>query len=162
MKKLLAGLFALMAIGLVLSGCKKDDDDDDNEEVFTELAESDFYNTEEWFIGSWYGEIEEFDFDCSDSFVEGRGTTKDELKNMIKEQMPKTFSEAEPCMLGDMEITEDNWADYNKTIAELFSSGAAKEYVNKYKTKLRVIIDVNESQDDMWVKYKATILCTKK
>lgn len=31
MKKLLAGLFALMALGLVLSGCKKDDDDAEEE-----------------------------------------------------------------------------------------------------------------------------------
>ncbi|WP_296092394.1 hypothetical protein [uncultured Treponema sp.] len=161
MKKLLAGLFALMALGLILSGCKKDDDDDTEEEkkeeeVFTELAEADFDNSEEWFIGSWYGEIEEFDFDCSDSFAESQNKTKNELKNAFKEMLQ------ELDIVGDMEITEDNWADYNKTIAELFSSGAAKEYVNKDKTKLRVIIDVNESQDDMWVKYKATILCTKK
>lgn len=157
MKKLLAGLFALMALGLVLSGCKKDDDDDDNEEVFTELAESDFDNTEEWFIGSWYGEIEEFDFDCSDSFAESQSKTKNELKNAFKEMLQ------ELDIIGDMEITEDNSKDYNKTIAELFSSGTAKEYVNEDKTKLRIIMDVNESQDDdMWVKYKANILCTKK
>lgn len=154
MKKLLAGLFALMALGLVLSGCKKDDDDD--EEVFTELAESDFDNSKEWLIGSWYGEMEEFDFDCSDSFAESQRKTKDELKNEYKE-MPQKLG-----LIGDMEITEDNFKDYNKTIAELFSSGAAKEYVNEDKTKLRIIIDVNESQDDMWVKYKANILCTKK
>lgn len=154
MKKLLAGLFALMALGLILSGCKKDDDDD--EEVFTELAESDFDNAEEWLIGSWYGEMEEFDFDCSDSFAESQSMTKDELKNEYKE-MPQKLG-----IIGDMEITEDNLKDYNKTIAELFSSGAAKEYVNEDKTKLRIILDVNESQDDMWVKYKATILCTKK
>ena len=156
MKKFLAGLFALMALGLVLSGCKKDDDDDDNEEVFTELAESDFYNSEEWFIGSWYGEMEEFDFDCSDSFAESQSKTKDELKNVFKEMLQ------ELGLIGDIEITEDNLNDYNKTIAELFSSGVAKEYVNEDKTKLRIIMDVNESQDDMWVKYKANILCTKK
>lgn len=160
MKKLLAGLFALMALGLVLSGCKKDDDDDaeekKEEEVFTELAESDFDNAEEWLIGSWYGEMEEFDFDCSDSFAESQSKTKDELKNVFKGMLQ------ELDIIGDMEITEDNFKDYNKTIAELFSSGAAKEYVNEDKTKLRIIIDVNESQDDMWLKYKANILCTKK
>lgn len=161
MKKLLAGLFALMALGLVLSGCKKDDDDDTEEEkkeeeVFTELAESDFDNAEEWFIGSWYGEMEEFDFDCSDSFAEKREITKDELKIETKKQLQ------ELGIVGDMEITEDNSNDYKKTLAELFSSGAAKEYVNKDKTKLRIIMDVNDSQDGMWVKYKANILCTKK
>ncbi|MDO5773799.1 MAG: hypothetical protein Q4P16_05785 [Spirochaetales bacterium] len=81
MKKLLAGLFALMALGLVLSDCKKDDDDDTGEEkkeeeVFTELAEADFDNTEEWFFGSWHGEMEEFDFDCSDSFVKSQKKDK--------------------------------------------------------------------------------------
>lgn len=161
MKKLLAGLFALMALGLVLSGCKKDDDDDTEEEkkeeeVFTELAEADIDNAEEWLLGSWYGEMEEFDFDCSDSFVESQGKTKDVIKTETKEMLKKLD------IVGDMEITEDNSNDYEKTLAELFSSGAAKEYVNKDKTKLRVIIDVNDSQDDMWVKYKATILCTKK
>lgn len=167
MKKLLAGLFALMALGLVLSSCKKDNDDDteeekNEEEVFTELAEADFDNAEEWLLGNWYGEMEEFDFDCSDSFAESQETTKDELKNAYKEQLTSQFSEEGENLLGDMKITEDNSNDYEKTLAELFSSGAAKEYVNKDKTKLRVIIDVNDSQDDMWVKYKATILCTKK
>lgn len=161
MKKLLAGLFVLMALGLVLPGCKKDDDDDTEEEkkeeeVFTELAEADFDNIEEWLLGNWYGEMEEFDFDCSDSFAKSKTKTKDELKIETKKELQKLD------IVGDMEITEDNFNNYSKTLAELFSSGAAKEYVNKDKTKLRVIIDVNDSQDDMWVKYKANILCTKK
>lgn len=168
MKKLLAGLFALMALGLVLSGCKKDDDNDaeeekKEEEVFTELAKADFDNIEEWFIGSWYGEMEEFDFDCSDSYAESKSKSKDELKTEDKELLTSQFSEEGENLLGDMEITEDNCTNYNKTLAELISSGAAKEYVNKDKTKLRIIMEVNFTQnDDMWVKYKANILCTKK
>lgn len=169
MKKLLAGLFALMALGLVLSGCKKDDDDDDNEEVFTELAESDFDNAEEWLIGNWYGEIEEFDFDCSDSFAESQSKTKDELKNMIKEQLTSQLSEEGENLLGDMEITEDNISKYIKFFHEMASNDDDKEMssdlklsVNEDKTKFRILMNMEQSADDMWVKTKIKILCTKK
>lgn len=169
MKKLLAGLFALMALGLVLSGCKKDDDDDDNEEVFTELAKADFDNAEEWLIGSWYGEMEEFDFDCSDSFAEEQGTTKDELKNMIKEQLTSQLSEEGENLLGDMEITEDNISKYIKFFHEMSSNDDDKEItsdlklsVNEDKTKFRVLMNMEQSANDMWMKTKIKILCTKK
>lgn len=168
MKKLLAGLFALMALGLVLSGCKKDDDDD--EEVFTELAaESDFDNAEEWLIGSWYGEMEEFDIDCSDSYAEMKNKTKDEIKTEAKESLTSQFSEAEPCMLGDMEITEDNISKYIKFFYEMSSNDDDKEItsdlklsVNEDKTKFRAVIEIGQSADDLWWKTKTSILCTKK
>ncbi len=168
MKKLLAGLFALMALGLVLSGCKKDDDDD-NEEVFTELAESDFDNSEEWFIGSWYGEMEEFDFDCSDSFAKEKETTKDELKNVFKEQLISQFSTEGQNLLGDMEITEDNISKYIKFFYEMASNDDDKEItsdlklsVNEDKTKFRAVFELGQSADDTWWKTKTSILCTKK
>ena len=169
MKKLLAGLFALMALGLILSGCKKDDDDDDNEEVFTELAEADFDNAEEWLLGSWYGEMEEFDFDCSDSFVESQSKTKDEVKNMIKEQLTSQLSEEGENLLGDMEITEDNISKYIKFFHEMASNDDDKEMssdlklsVNEDKTKFRILMNMEQSADDMWAKTKIKILCTKK
>ena len=172
MKKLLAGLFALMALGFVLSGCKKDDDDDDNEEVFTELAESDFDNAEEWLLGSWYGEMEEFDFDCSDSFAEKQGTTKDEIKNMIKEQLTSQLSEEGENLLGDMEITEDNISKYIKFFHEMSGNddddddneitSDLKLSVNEDKTKFRILMNMEQSVDDMWMKVKIRILCTKK
>lgn len=168
MKKLLAGLFALMALGLVLSGCKKDDDDD--EEAFTELAESDFDNAEEWLIGSWYGEMEEFDFDCSDSFVaiQEEGMTKDKLKNVYKEQLTTNFSEEGKNLLGDMEITEDNISKYIKFFHEMAGNDDTeitsdlKLSVNEDKTKFRVVIEMGQSVDDIWMKGKTRILCTKK
>lgn len=171
MKKLLAGLFALMVLGLVLSGCKKDDDDDETEteEVFTKLAESDFDNTEEWLIGSWYGEMEEFDFDCSDSFAESQNMTKDELKSVIKEQLTSQLSEEGENLLGDMEITEDNISKYIKFFHEMASNDDDKEIssdlklsVNEDKTKFRILMNMEQSADDMWVKTKIKILCTKK
>lgn len=171
MKKLLAGLFALMALGLVLSGCKKDDDDDETEteEVFTELAESDFDNAEEWLIGSWYGEMEEFDFDCSDSFAESQNITKDEVKNMIKKQLTSQLSEEGENLLGDMEITKDNISKYIKFFHEMASndddnemSSDLKLSVNEDKTKFRILMNMEQSADDMWAKTKIKILCTKK
>ncbi len=167
MKKLLAGLLALMALGFVLSGCKKDDDDD--EEVFTELAESDFDNAEEWLIGSWYGEMEEFDFDCSDSYAEGQGTTKDEIKTEAKKTFASQLSEADPCMLGDMEITEDNLSKYTKNFCEFIRNDevelgtlSGKITANEGKTKFRIILEINQSSNDMWAKMKLNILYTKK
>lgn len=173
MKKLLAGLFALMALGLVLSSCKKDDDDDTEEEkkeeeVFTELAEADFDNAEEWLLGNWYGEMEEFDFDCSDSFVESQGKTKDELKNVFKELL--TSPEEGETLLGDMEITEDNISKYIKFFHEMASNDDDKEIasdlklsVNKDKTKFRIVIEMEVRVDDnTWAKAKIRILCTKK
>lgn len=167
MKKLLAGLFALMALGFVLSGCKKDDDDD--EEVFTELAESDFDNAEEWLIGSWYGEMEEFDFDCSDSFAESQSKTKDELKTVFKELLISQLSEEGENLLGDMEITEDNISKYIKFFHEMASNDDDKEIasglklsVNEDKTKFRAAFEMGQSADDLWWKTKTSILCTKK
>ncbi|HAZ97006.1 hypothetical protein [uncultured Treponema sp.] len=172
MKKLLAGLFALMALGLVLSGCKKDDDDDTEEEkkeeeVFTELAEADFDNAEEWLLGNWYGEMEEFDFDCSDSFVESQGKTKDELKNVFKELL--TSPEEGETLLGDMEITEDNISKYIKFFHEMASNDDDKEIasdlklsVNEDKTKFRILMNMEQSADDLWWKAKTSILYTKK
>lgn len=171
MKKLLAGLFALMALGLVLSGCKNDNDDDNEEvkteEVFTELAESDFDNTEEWLIGSWYGKMEEFDFDCSDSFAESQSKTKDELKNVFKELL--TSPEEGETLLGDMEITEDNISKYIKFFHEMASNDDDKEIasdlklsVNEDKTKFRILMNMEQSADDLWWKAKTSILYTKK
>lgn len=170
MKKLLAGLFALMALGLVLSGCKKDDDTEEEkkeEEVFTELAEADFDNAEEWLLGNWYGEMEEFDFDCSDSFVESRGKTKDELKNVFKELL--TSPEEGETLLGDMEITEDNISKYIKFFHEMASNDDDKEIasdlklsVNEDKTKFRILMNMEQSADDLWWKAKTSILYTKK
>ncbi|WP_295800671.1 hypothetical protein [uncultured Treponema sp.] len=174
MKKFLAGLFALMALGLVLSGCKKDDDDDTEEEkkeeeVFTELAEADFDNAEEWLLGNWYGEMEEFDFDCSDSFVESQETTKDELKNAYKEQLTSQFSEEGENLLGDMEITEDNISKYIKLFHEMSGNddneiaSDLKLSVNKDKTKFRMVIEMEVRVDyNTWAKAKIRILCTKK
>lgn len=174
MKKLLAGLFALMALGLVLSGCKKDDDNDaeeekKEEEVFTELAKADFDNIEEWFIGSWYGEMEEFDFDCSDSYAESKSKTKDELKTEDKELLTSQFSEEGENLLGDMEITKDNISKYIKFFHEMASndddnemSSDLKLSVNEDKTKFRILMNMEQSADDMWAKTKIKILCTKK
>ncbi len=74
-----------MALAFVFISCKNDSSE--TEEEFTQLTKEEIDNSENWLKGEWYGEIQTFDVQVSETLLKEWGITEEEFKTeMILEE----------------------------------------------------------------------------
>lgn len=117
MKKFLTSLFALMALAFVFISCKNDSSE--TEKKFTQLTKEEIDNSENRLKGEWYGEIQTFDVQVSETLLKEWGITEEEFKTKMRTMLESSKS---PKLVGTISISdEESLKSYKKALYESLS-----------------------------------------